>query len=180
MPAEKLLLVVDEALDTHAVTRRAEDVLSHWQGTDRPVVEAVPGSDLIDNASLLNQAGMVWLVYESDASNDVFEITGVLQERRIPSVLSLPQGESVATSYEDGVACCSLNVSDTTICSALRSVWSQTPLIAEMRREIKLLRAQEGGLCGQIAQLDEELRMAAQLQKRVHAHGIARGRRGSL
>jgi phosphoserine phosphatase RsbU/P len=113
----------------------------------------------------LSRAAVAWLVLENDRSSQAFELIGQVQDRRVPAVLSLPAGEPVACRYDDGLVACPFDADELLTCSVLRSLWSQAPVFAELQQEIKLLRAHEGGLCGQIAQLDEELRMAAKLQK---------------
>src|SRR5690606_16689880 len=51
------------------------------------------------------------------------------------------------------------------LCAMLRALWSQIDALQAMKVELKVLRAQHGGLCGQIESMDEELRLASQLQR---------------
>lgn len=166
MHGSDLLLVVDPAFDAGDVENRVRRVLSFWHGADHPTVRQVTTHQLHEEPTeTLKGAAGVWLILEDEGSSLAYEAIGLMQENHLPTILSLPGGERVVSAYEDGIVACSLDADPGQICSVLRSLWSQTPVIADLCREIKMLRAHEGGLCGQIAQLDEELRMAAQLQK---------------
>lgn len=165
MAGNQLLLVVDGGLDQDGVSDRARAVLSHWRGQDRPDLIVSSLDDLLAEPSTLGGAQVAWLVLKDDNSAQAFELIGLVQDQRLPAVISLSQSEPGPTAYDDGIVACPLDATPDLTCSVIRSLWSQAPVLAEMHREIKLLRVQEGGLCGQISQLDEELRMAAQLQK---------------
>jgi len=165
MPGPELLLVIDPALNAHDVASRAQTALSYWVGPDRPTLRTLTSQALFDDPAELKNAHAVWLALQDEGSSQVYEAIGQIQEYSIPAVISLPGGERVVSAYEAGIVACPLDAEPTMICSVIRSLWSQGPVLAELRREIKLLRAHEEGLCGQIALLDEELRMAAQLQK---------------
>lgn len=165
MPGSELLLVIDPALDAYDVTSRANTALSYWKGATRPTIRSISIHELLDDTSALSQANAAWLVLQDEGSSQAYEAIGLVQEHRVPAVVSLPGGEPLVSDYEDGIVACPVDAGPTLICSVLSSLWSQSPVLEELQREIRLLRAQESGLCGQIAQLDEELRMAAQLQK---------------
>ncbi len=165
MPGPELLLVIDPALDAQDVAYRVQTALSHWKGPDRPTLQTLTTQALFDDPAALTKAQVVWLALQDEGSPQAYESIGQVQDSQVPTVISLPGGERVVSAYEDGIVSCPLDADPTLICSVLRSLWSQGPVLAELRREVKLLRAHEEGLCGQIALLDEELRTAAQLQK---------------
>lgn len=165
MPGSELLLVIDPALGTQDIESRAQSALSFWKGSARPSLRAVSIQTMVDDPESLSSCKAVWLVLQDEGSSLAYEAIGQVQDSRLPAVISLPGGEPVVSSYEDGIIACPIDAGSSLICSVLSSLWSQVPVFDELRREIRLLRAQESGLCGQIAQLDEELRMAAQLQK---------------
>ena len=165
MPGSELLLIIDPALGASDIESRAQTALSFWKGSARPSLRAISIQAMVDEPESLAKCKAVWLVLQDEGSSLAYEAIGQVQEGRLPAVISLPGGEPVVSGYEDGIIACPIDASPTLICSVLSSLWSQVPVFDELRREIRLLRAQESGLCGQIAQLDEELRMAAQLQK---------------
>ncbi|MEZ6191318.1 MAG: PP2C family protein-serine/threonine phosphatase [Phycisphaerales bacterium] len=160
-----LLLVVDPVFDAGAVETRVRTALSFWHGADWPKIRKTSTHDFVEDERALEGAAAVWLILEDEGSSLAYQAIGLVQENRLPAVLSLTGGDRVVSAYEDGVVSCPLDADPGLLCSVIRSLWSQAPVLADLRREIKLLRAHESGLCGQIAQLDEELRMAAQLQK---------------
>lgn len=166
MHGSDLLLVVDPVFEAGDVENRVRRALSFWHGADRPTVRQVSTHQLHEEPieTLKGVAG-AWLILEDEGSSLAYEAIGLMQDGRLPTILSLPGGERVVSAYEDGIVACPLDADPSQICAVLRSLFSQVPVITELRQEIKMLRAQESGLCGQIAQLDEELRMAAQLQK---------------
>jgi sigma-B regulation protein RsbU (phosphoserine phosphatase) len=165
MPGPDLLLVVDPALNANDVASRAQTALSYWKGPDRPTLRTLTLQTLIDDRTVLANAHVVWLALQDEGSSQAYEVIGQVQDSQIPAIISLPGGERIVSSYEAGIVACPLDAEPTVMCSALRSLWSQAPVFSDLHREIKLLRAHGEGLCGQIALLDEELRMAAQLQK---------------
>lgn len=165
MPGSELLLVIDPALGAQDIESRTQSALSFWKGSSRPTLRPIPIQTMVDDPESLKQCSAVWLVLQDEHSSIAYEAIGQVQDSRLPAIISLPGGEPVVSTYEDGIIACPIDASPTVICSVISSLWSQVPVFDELRREIRLLRAQESGLCGQIAQLDEELRMAAQLQK---------------
>jgi phosphoserine phosphatase RsbU/P len=161
-----LLLVVDPVFDAGDVENRVRQALSFWHENDRPILRQVTTHQLHEEPTeTLKGATGVWLILEDEGSSLAYEAIGLVQDGHLPTILSLLGGDNAVSAYEDGIVACPLDADPGHICSVLRSLLSHAPVIADLCREIKMLRAHESGLCGQIAQLDEELRMAAQLQK---------------
>ncbi len=166
MLGSDLLLVVDPVFEAGDVENRVSRVLSCWRGPDRPKLRQISSHDFQEDAQeALKGVACVWMILEDEGSSVAYEAIGIVQEKRLPALLSLPGGEQAVSGYEDGITSCPLDASPDLIYTVLRTLWSQAPVMADLKQEVKLLRIQESGLCNQIAQLDEELRMAAQLQK---------------
>ncbi len=144
-----------------------DKVLSHWRGSDRPRVETACLQNVLqDPASHLSAVEAAWLLLDRPAAGDLFEIVGELQDRQIPALISRPNGnELLGQSYQEGIVACPPGTDPERACAVLQTLMSQAPAIAMLRRERRMLRAQNTGLCEQIGKLDEELRMAAQLQR---------------
>jgi sigma-B regulation protein RsbU (phosphoserine phosphatase) len=51
------------------------------------------------------------------------------------------------------------------VCALLRGLWNQNQTMDVVRRELHYLRAHQDGLCQQIDRMDEDLRLAARLQR---------------
>ncbi len=165
MHGSDLLLVVDPIFEDGEIDSRVRTALSHWTGHDRPQVRKIDTHRFIEDPPKLDQVVCAWLVLEDEGSSSACEVIGLVQDAHIPAMISLPGGGRDVTGFEDGIVSCSLEAEPAQIYSVLRSLWSQAAVLSDLRREIRMLRAHEEGLCGQIALLDEELRMAAQLQK---------------
>ena len=165
----QLLLIrdTDPALGAPPTPAGIDTVLSHWRGPDRPRLETASLRTVLDDpASMLSSAEAVWLLLDRPAAGDLFEIVGEVQDRQIPAMISRPNGqELLGQSYQDGVVACPPGTEPERACAILQTLLSQAPAITMLRRERRLLRAQNTGLCDQIGKLDEELRMAAQLQR---------------
>src|SRR5690606_33678573 len=96
----------------------------------------------------------------------VYELIDAVQERHLPALLMRAEEQrALGTVDHDGVVICPWQTSPAVICAMLQGLWSQSPVLRTLRAEVHLLRAHEGGLCGQIDRMDEELRLAAQLQR---------------
>ena len=166
MHGSELLLVVDPVYDTGDVENQTRRVLANWQGPDVPTLRLLPTPEFNEHPDeALAGAAVVWLVLEDEGSSAAYEAVGQVLDKRLPAMISLPGGAPAVSNYEDGMLSCPLDAPPEVVCTALRSLTCQAPVLAELHREVRMLRVQEGGLCRQIAQLDEELRMAAQLQK---------------
>ncbi|XAM00337.1 hypothetical protein OT109_02895 [Phycisphaeraceae bacterium D3-23] len=164
----QLLLIRDTDANSasHTVPASVERVLSMWRGEDAPRVEAVSLHEVLADPALLAATEVAWLMLDRPASGDLFAIVGELQERQVPAMLTRPNSaEVLGQTYQDGIIACPPGTEPEQACIALQALVSQAPVVAVLRRERRMLRAQNAGLCEQIGKLDEELRMAAQLQR---------------
>ncbi|MEM9416331.1 MAG: PP2C family protein-serine/threonine phosphatase [Planctomycetota bacterium] len=165
---DQLLLIRDTDAQnaSQTVPASVEHVMSFWRGDDAPRVEAVSLAAVLEDPTLLASAQAAWLMLERPASGDLFELIGQLQERQVPAMLTRPNcAEALGQTYQDGIIACPQGTEPEQACIALQSLMSQAPVVSVLRRERRMLRAQNAGLCEQIGKLDEELRMAAQLQR---------------
>lgn len=168
----QLLLVRDLEPETASKTPDAPippgvtQVLSHWRGDDRPRVEMASLRSVLQDPDQLASAEVVWLLLDRPGAGELFEIVGQLQERQVPALLTRPNSaERLGQAHQDGIVTCPPGTEPAQACAVLQALASQAPVVSVLRRERRLLRAQNAGLCEQIGKLDEELRMAAQLQR---------------
>ena len=166
MSSQSLLVIVDaDATTDHppAVVGRA---LGHWSATDRPPVRIQPIDALIESGQALDGTAAVWLVLETTGCAVLHEALGQVADHHLPAMLTAPGADQpVGTAVEHGITCCPPGTPDGTACVMLRTLWNQAATLAELREERTMLEAQKGGLAGQIDRMDEELRLAAQLQR---------------
>jgi sigma-B regulation protein RsbU (phosphoserine phosphatase) len=95
-----------------------------------------------------------------------FEVEGLVKEQRLPGILTRTNDDRQPGDATDGgIVIAPANSTNPIIAAILRAVWSQARTIDDLRTEINFLQTQSGGLCDQIHKIDEELRLAAQLQQ---------------
>ena len=116
--------------------------------------------------SLLKQTQAAWLFGEGVKAGLVDFVAAIVAEEHLPALISdgvrqRPPGQSVAP----GVVAAPLDAPQSVLEALLRAIVGVSEKIAEMRSEIGFLHVHHGGLCDQIGKIDEELRLASQLQK---------------
>ncbi len=72
---------------------------------------------------------------------------------------------ALGAPLHDGVIIAPADARPEAICSILRTLWSQAGVVRSLESEIRALRAHQGGLSDHMDKIDEELRLAAQLQR---------------
>jgi len=162
----RMLVVRDKGIAADTVPAGVEKVLSHWRGGDRPYVSVQPLDRVLSDPSILDGVESAWLLLDSPTASDLFAIIGEFEHRHLPTLLTRPGGsEALGEQHTEGIVACPPGTAPEEACVVLQTLLSQAPTLASMRRELKVLSAQQQGLCSQIGKLDEELRMAAQLQR---------------
>ncbi len=140
--------------------------MAHWPQSDRPTAIRLPMASVLEDRSLIDRCGVAWVVLDDSDPDHWHELLGFLQERQIPVMLSRPnETQPAGAMYKHGVVVGPAESAPETLCLVLRTLWTQSGVIQGLQADILLLRAHQGGLCGQIDKIDEELRMAAQLQR---------------
>lgn len=121
---------------------------------------------ILADPTLLADCGVAWIFVESGPADRLYELVGSLQDRHVPAMLTRQdETHEVATHFQDGVVIGPPQVSPLALCAALRTLWAQASLVRELQTEVAILRDHQVGLCDQIDKIDEELRLAAQLQR---------------
>lgn len=143
-----------------------EQVLKHWPEDDRPIIEAVGLEKITHENAKLDKTGVAWVVLDEPQPPGLFSALGVLQDKHIP-VLITRSDEDLATgdSPQEGVTVARPDEAPQTLCAVLRTLWSQSAVLRTLQHEIRFLHAHQGGLADQIDRMDEEMRLAAQLQR---------------
>ena len=162
----RMLVVRDAGVATDAVPAGVQQVLSHWRGPDRPHVTVQPLDRVLEDPAILEGVESAWILLDNPSASDLFAVVAECEERHIPALLTRPNGpETLGELHQDGIVACPPGTVPEDACVVLQTLLSQAPTLAAMRREVKVLTVQHQGLCAQIGKLDEELRMAAQLQR---------------
>ncbi|MEX2672917.1 MAG: SpoIIE family protein phosphatase [Phycisphaeraceae bacterium] len=166
MSAYPLLVINDRESPLDEAAANARTMLEAWPEADRPTLCVRRLTEVLDEPKILNEVAAVWCVLSEIDTGDLFELIGEVQERHTPMLLTC-EGETrpLGTIHDTGVLICPPDADPSAAGLMLRSLWSQSPVLRSLEQEVRLLRQTQGGLSGEIDKLDEELRLAAQLQR---------------
>jgi len=167
MDQAPLLLIVDDACAADAAAARARGVLAQIDPAHRPPLTVSVVRQVLDQPQRLFAVSAVWLDACETQPSWLWDVIDAVAEAQAPTLLTRP-GEASGgwgRRVDDGVVTCPRDAEPTVLAATLGALLSQSPVVRTMRSEIKLLRAHQGGLADQIGRIDEELRLAAQLQR---------------
>jgi len=88
-----------------------------------------------------------------------------IRDRQVPALVGCTTTDDRIERADDGIIACPIDSDPAILAAVLQALLIQSPVVRAMRSEIKLIRAHQGGLADQIGRIDEELRLAAQLQQ---------------
>ncbi len=141
-------------------------VLTHWPSDERPEVVNLQMSQVLKDESALDKIGVAWVLMDQFGAAHFSSLAARLQERDVPIMLSRAHEiASLGSPYHTGIIIGPPTAPSVALCGMLRALWGQNDMVEHFKSEIKYLRAHQGGLCDQFGKIDEELRLAAQLQR---------------
>ncbi|MBH07486.1 MAG: hypothetical protein CMJ20_14355 [Phycisphaeraceae bacterium] len=142
-------------------------VLQHWSPGDHPIIEQYTLSSVLDEPSSLNSCDVVWLLSETQHMTDQDrELIGLLQDRHVPCMVTRPcETNTAGATISEGVVAAPPNIPPASIAAILQTLWSQADVVQGLKTELSLLHLHHGGLVNEFGKMDEELRLAAQLQQ---------------
>ena len=155
---------------SHSVLQKdsVKRVMALWHVENPPIVRVATFAEAMEPGPVLNKCSLVWVMPDGQHGEyDLFELLAHLQERHLPILLT-PDTEKnggPATALLDTVVSVSAKAPTGEIIAALQSLWCASKLMRSMDMELRLMELHQGGLCDQIDKIDEELRLAAQLQQ---------------
>lgn len=161
-----LTLIIDDPRHADAARQRADAALAHAPTGLALKLTTITLQSIVDDPEQLPRRGVAWLILHQPDRGDLYEMLGLLQERHLPAMLTLHEDDRPAgTMDQEGVVVCPPVADDATACLMLRTLISQAPVFDAVNAELKLMRVQEGGISSQFDKMDEELRLAAKLQR---------------
>jgi len=141
-------------------------VLAHWPGDDCPPIVGIGVDELLADRKLLDGSGAVWVLLETTETPWFHELIGLLEEQQVSVMLTRPDEVGAAGSMlSEGIVLGPAECGPDRLGVILGGLWHQSGIIRELKTEVRMLRAHQQGLCDQIDKIDEELRVAAQLQR---------------
>jgi sigma-B regulation protein RsbU (phosphoserine phosphatase) len=163
--SQKLLTLVI-GVDGGPVPDLVEQVLSRWSGEGRPATQVLTLEQVADQVAEVTRTAVAWVLLPEGAKPDLATAQASLQEMRVPVMLSVAGAtDPMAHVVETGSLACPLDADPAVAEVLLRALWSQCQTIDELRTEVRFIQSHHGKLCDQIDKIDEELRLAAQLQR---------------
>lgn len=152
----------NEAVPTGLV----DAVSQHWPANQRPPICAKTLNQVLNDQSFLDSCCLVWVFLNGDPTNSLQALLGLLHDRHVPVLLTRAhETQPIAEQFQDQVLIGPPDASPMALCAVLRTLWLQSVDLRELQTEVSILRAHQNGLCDQIDRIDEELRLAAQLQR---------------
>ncbi len=139
-----------------------EQVLAHWCGKQRPKVLPVDLQAVLADAEVLAQDGVAWFALQDAGRSKVFEVVGIAQDRTVPAMLV---AEGAGGRDYDGVVACDVSTPTEALCAGLRGLYSQCSALQALAEEAQVSRATQVSTFSRIREIDEELRLAGQLQR---------------
>lgn len=150
-----------------------EATLKSWPEADCPPVLTTTIDHVLNDESILDDCGTAWIFLEETGTLRLYELVGLLQDRHLPAILTQTnETRSLGTPFQDGVAIAPPNADPASLYAMLRTLWNQAGVVRSLKDEVNVLQAHHGGLCDQIDKIDEELRLAAQLQREFLPHDL--------
>ena len=164
MHADRLLLLGEPRPDNSAGL--VNQVLRCWSENGQPHTHSITIQDALGDPEILDQCRVAWLVLEQPQAIGLYELVSELQDRRVPAMLTRPgQRCLIASIFQEGVINAAPDAPPAIIAAVLRTLWNQAEVLRAMRTELAIVRLHNQGVTDQIDKIDQELRMAAQLQR---------------
>ncbi len=149
-----------------ATSPKLVDAVCQLWPSRRPQIRANTMDQVLADESFLDDCGLAWIFVTDGPADRLYELIGLLQDRHLPAMLTREgESEPVAERFQDGVMIGPPDAPPIALFAVLRTLWGQATMVKALQSEVSILRAHQGGLCDQIDKIDEELRLAAQLQR---------------
>ncbi len=143
-----------------------EAVLADWPEQDRPRRMGKTFAQVLADPKSLTRVEVAWILCHEEAPRGLFEVIGHLQDKRLPVMLTRPgEAEPLGENIQQDVIVLPPEAAPSAAAAVLRTLWGQSETIRELVTEVNILRAEHASMAGQIDRMDEELRLAARLQR---------------
>jgi len=150
-----------------------QEAMGLWAAAgDRPPVVPLAVRQVLQDPTCLAGVHAAWIHSANVPPASVSDLLEVLQDRHVPFMLTpaasgedFPRDGSQAFSAAAGVAVCLPAAAPSTALAMLRGCWAQAGTVRALAREVQMLQIQHRGLCEQIDKIDQELRLASQMQR---------------
>jgi serine phosphatase RsbU (regulator of sigma subunit) len=142
--------------------------LDYWPAGQRPGIVVDDLAQVLAQPQVIEQAGACWLIgaQPESAAHAVTEFLALLQDRQLPCLVTIPgDNMTLGTTRDDGGTAAPSDAPAVVLGALLRGSWNQTEVLDGLRSDLQSLRTHQATLCKQLDRMDEELRLAARLQR---------------
>ena len=144
----------------------AQQVLDLWPPADRPVVTCSTLEEVLGEPDVLDRCALAWIVADTPRCQGLYDLVAHLQDRACAALLTQPgAGQVAGQPFMDGIMLGPPDAAPEVLVAMLRSLWCQAELVHAVKTELSLLRLHHGGVIDQFDKMDEEMRLAARLQR---------------
>jgi len=142
------------------------EVMKVWHPESPPPAEVHPPEALF-NEEVAVGGSVVWLVAGSETHPDqLYQALETLGQQHVPILLTRAQvADAPGGSFQAGVVTAPPTLPAEQLRLMLRVLFNQAENLRHIKQELRITRMHHGGLRGQIDKLDEELRLAACVQR---------------
>ncbi len=161
------LLLICEPQDFSAGKAFVESVISGWTDGRPPYLRFIEPSELVDLEGEYATIDAAWyFVGPATSRANMYSTLDLLEPWHIPTLLTRPDERKAAgDSYTEGITIAPINADTETLQLVLQTSLCHGRMVRHLKLELAVTRRLQNGLQGQIDKLDEEMRMAAKIQR---------------
>lgn len=165
-----LLIVTDCNLPADAALQSAERLIAAWPAVHRPKITTLSLKEFVSKSTREVSAAVIWMQLSGATTRALDEALNKAYQLHATVLLS------TSNDPENYIDDCFMALGpatterETELC--LRTLLTQTSAMQALKTEERLLRQQQASTARQINQIDEELRLAAQLQRQFVPHSL--------
>lgn len=160
-------MLICEEPDANPARRLLQALLEGWGPEPAPTVTVCSPPEFRIADRRFTQVDAVWLYVGASMSEGAAqEFLGLMEHWRCPVLLSrVGETAAIGTALGEGVVVGPPHESPDRLRLIFKAMLAQGHVIRGMRMELDLMRRHQAGLAVQIDKFDEELRLAARLQR---------------
>ena len=164
---QPLLILIAQRAARATAEPLAEAVLSGWAEHTRPALCVIDPDELSKHVAETDHIAALWYYTEGiRVDHALFGVIQTIHDCGVPAMLSrADESAEVGSVYGQHLLIAPPHIGPAALRAMLQGLSSQTPLINQLRNELAVTVRHHGGLRGQIDKLDEELRLAARIQR---------------
>lgn len=139
--------------------------LGGWDGDRSAIIKFASPEDLLANR-LRWQGRIVWLIVDSANATELYEVLEQLALGMYPVLITrTDETMDAGAIFQSGAIVVPEHLDTDRLQLIVNTMLSQAETISHLKQEVSITRRQHGGLIGQMDKLDEELRLAARVQR---------------